>query len=330
MTQPRNVLDLNKKRSASGSAPVPIRKPAAASRKPLRTSAAQLEERQARSRARRRKLRMIVLPFLIILLAGAAYGVHYASYLPQFRISTIQVQGAQDVSPSLIRALVVSRLDDGSHPFIARDNLFMLDTAKLSAEIVGFFPRIRVAHVSRSLAAAGVLTVSVEEREPYARWCADPAQADCYVMDDGGFIYAPVSALASSTASTTALAPATSYIFGGGIDATSSPVGSRFATAHLPGIVAFLKGLGDEGFVVRGATLQGDDDFMVQLQDGFVLMASFGQNAADLGRNLRLVLGSDDLSGRAKDLEYVDLRFGNRVYYKLRGEKQTASSTASR
>jgi len=39
-------------------------------------------------------------------------------------------------------------------------------------------------------------------------------------------------------------------------------------------------------------------------------------------KNLELVLSSDVLKGKTDALEYVDLRFGNRVYYKLKGQKQ--------
>ena len=44
-------------------------------------------------------------------------------------------------------------------------------------------------------------------------------------------------------------------------------------------------------------------------------------------RNLQLVLSSNPLNGKASDLQYIDLRFGNRVYYKLKGEAE-ATSTA--
>jgi hypothetical protein len=37
---------------------------------------------------------------------------------------------------------------------------------------------------------------------------------------------------------------------------------------------------------------------------------------------LQLVLSSDALTGKESELQYVDLRFGDRVYYKLQGVVQ--------
>ena len=43
-------------------------------------------------------------------------------------------------------------------------------------------------------------------------------------------------------------------------------------------------------------------------------------------KNLQLVLSSGPLKGKDSELEYVDLRFNNRVYYKLKGEVETSNT----
>jgi hypothetical protein len=42
---------------------------------------------------------------------------------------------------------------------------------------------------------------------------------------------------------------------------------------------------------------------------------------------LELVLSSDALQGKEGQLEYIDLRFGDRVYYKLRGQEEVTGAT---
>jgi hypothetical protein len=63
----------------------------------------------------------------------------------------------------------------------------------------------------------------------------------------------------------------------------------------------------------------------VHFTDGFDLKVSFGADPATLVRNLRLVLASEALEGKEADIEYVDLRFGDRVFYKLKGKDQEAA-----
>lgn len=311
-------------------------------------------------RARRRRIRALFALVTAILIVAAAYGISSLSYLPQFSVSSVSVIGARHIPPQLIRYYVETILDNGSYHILSRNNIFVYPRAVIEKAVVTFFPRIKSAKVSRASLLATTVTVEVREREPFARWCLprlatspSGAGADsltrCYAMDDGGFIFAEEGGLGTST---------TQYVFEGGLPAgrqgiatstdstpsTSSgqagppqanPIGQTFVRAHLPGLVSLLQLLGQAGFNPRGASVwsdlaspeasQGDQDFSIPLLEGFVLKASFGQDANTLVKNLELVLSSETLRDRENELEYVDLRFGNRVYYKLRGEGQQST-----
>lgn len=283
-------------------------------------------------RARRRRVRAIKALIVLILLLGAAWGVSYVSYLPQFSVESINVAGAQAVPKDLIANYAWTILKDGSHHFISRGNIFIYPRTVMEHAIVGFFPRIKSAAISRSDYLSTALTITVQERQSFALWCSDVG--GCYQMDDGGFVFAENQEAASSSRSTlqyvfrgglSTLANATSTATSTPLDTASlNPIGHSFAPAHLPGILVLLRLLGQAGFTPQGATLENDQDFTVPLAEGFTLKASFGSDASTLARNLQLVLSSDALQGREDELEYVDLRFGDRVYYKLKGEEQTS------
>ena len=53
----------------------------------------------------------------------------------------------------------------------------------------------------------------------------------------------------------------------------------------------------------------------------------FGEDPTILVKNLTLILDSDALRGKENLLEYIDLRFGNRMYYKFSGVGAGASTT---
>ena len=280
-------------------------------------------------RARRRRWLALKIFAVVLVIAGAVWGVSYASYLPQFSVQTINISGAENVPADLIQSYALTILDDGSHHFISRDNIFIYPRAVLERDIVGYFPRINSASVSRPDYFSTTLDIQVTERQPYALWCDD--SGSCYQMDSGGFIFAEASA--SSTPDSAR--PQTSYIFKGGLSdpeasstpgsIPSSPIGESYVPAHLPGIVALLKYLGQSGFNPEGVTVESDQDFSIPLTEGFFLKASFGEDAETLTHNLQLVLAPDALQGKEAELEYVDLRFGDRVYYKLNGQDQATS-----
>ncbi len=270
-------------------------------------------------RARRRRARLILAGCAVLLIAGAAWGVSWASYLPRFTIQTVSVSGTDQLSPALVSAFIQTKLYPGTHPFIAPNDMFRFDEEKLGKDIEAFFPRVKSASISRPSFFSTDLEVRITERQPFALWCA--SDETCYQMDDSGFLFA-AGPQASST-------PTLShYIFWGGVASSTNPVGSSFVPAHLPGILSFMKLLPQADLAPLGATIVSDEDFDVPVSQGFYLKASFGEDAGALLSNLQLVLSSDALQGREGDLEYIDLRFGDKVYYKLKGAVETGAAAS--
>ena len=279
-------------------------------------------------RARRRRTRALIAAGILVLCGAVVYAVSWISYLPQFNISGISVVGASGMKVEPIERLVEVVLDDGAYRILSRRNIFLYPQAELEQAVTSL-PPVKSVRVTRPSLFATDVVVMIEEREAFARWCL-PAQAgtgmqggDCYLMDAGGFIYAPMGWAGAATSST-------QYIFAGGLppreeNATSTyPIGQSFVRAHLPGLLSLLTYLGQAGFTPLGAEVIGQD-ILIQLQEGFLVKASFGADAGTLAKNLELVLSSDVLKGKTEALEYVDLRFGNRVYYKLKGQEQQSA-----
>lgn len=277
-------------------------------------------------RARRRRMRALLALLSLILIAGSAWAIGYTSYLPRFSVNSLSVVGATSVPPRLVQAYAETLLADGTHPFLSHNNILLFNAGAIGREIVGYFPRIKSAQVSRTSMLATAATITVTERQLFALWCV-PTQTgsaanDCYQMDSDGFIFARASAQgASSTPSTPS-----GYTFSGGVATTTDPIGRSFAPAHFPGILALMHLLAQDEFTPRSALVASDQDFSVTLQSGFYLKASFGEDPGTLVNNLQLILASDALQGKEDQLEYVDLRFGNRVYYKLKGGSETKAA----
>ena len=272
-------------------------------------------------RTRRRRARLIASALVVAIIIALALIASYVSYLPRYSIGQMQVSGAQNVSANAIADYAETIIYDGSHHFFSRANIFLYPKALIEKNIPLEFPRVRSAVVSRPSPLSNAVTITITERQPFAVWCL-PAQAgegtgDCYDMDKDGFIFVATSASASSSAE---------YVFTGGVSTSTTPIGQTFAPGHAQGLVVFLQLLGQAGLTPEGASVQSDEDFTVPLQEGFSVYASFGQDPGALVSNLQLVLSSSALSGQEQNLEYVDLRFGNKVYYKLKGQSQQTAS----
>jgi len=269
----------------------------------------ELPPKRSSLRSRRRRSRMFITLAIAVLILGAAYAVRYASYLPRFSIQHIEIAGAKDVGTEPVSTFVASKLVSDSFAFFSPSNIFLYPRKSIEEAIKKDFPRIKDVSISRESLLATAITVSIEERKAFARWCGN---GTCFALDESGFIFAAAS---------TTLNVATAYVFEGPL-AASEPLGQTYLPGSFVGITALLERLGQAGFSPQKIRTDGEQDFSIDLSHGFTIHASFGTDVGLIVKNLELVLSSDALRGKEGDIEYIDLRFGNRVYYKLKGGEQ--------
>lgn len=297
------VVDLRRRSSS----PSPQSRP----RLPLRDT-----PKRETLRTKRRRRRLVILAVSVVLLLGVGYGISYASYLPKFTIQSFEVQGAKELQPEVIRTQVEAVVFDGISRLFSRANIFLYPKTEIETSLKEKFPRIESTSISREALFATTVLVSIKERESFARWCpstslgAGELGGTCYLIDRAGYVFAPYAT------STNTVSP---YVFHGELSATTSPLGQTYLPGKLSSLLALADQLGQDGFTPREVSVEGKD-FSISFGQGFELRASFGVNVAELVRDLDLVLTSDSLRDKQSQLEYIDLRFGNRVYYKLKGE----------
>lgn len=256
--------------------------------------------RPARLKTRRRNKRIVTT--LACLLGGVALvgAVGAASHLQQLAIADVSVTGVQQLSSESLTGKVEEQLDQTGFHLFSRKNMFLYPKSAIESDLTAQFPRIKEVSVARESLLAAALVVAVEERKPYATWCS----ASCYVFDSHGFVFAEKTET-----------PEKAYVFYGGLLPTD-PIGQTFLQGRLPMMVSFLDSLASAGFPAESLAVDNEKDFTVTLSSGQKIHASFDVPPADIIRNLTTALEAEGMKGKFESLEYIDLRFGNRVYYK--------------
>lgn len=257
--------------------------------------------RPQRLRDKRRKQRILVGCICLLSTLGMIGGVGAISHIERLAINDVSVVGAAAIQPAAVSAAVQDGLTTERFKLFSRENMFLYPKHALEAKLTNEFPRIKDVSLSRPSMLAQAVVVAVEERSPYAKWCANT----CYLLDSTGFVFAEFGNES----------PEIAYTFGGGLADNRSPIGQWFLRGRLPSMVEFVQQLGAAGFTAKSLTVDTEKDFTVLLDSGVALYVPFDADPETILRNLKTTIESDSLQG-LETLQYIDLRFGSRVYYK--------------
>lgn len=252
---------------------------------------------------------IVVAIFLIV--AGLVSGLAGLTRLHRLQVVRIDVTGNRNVPESLVRGYAESVLYDGSLYLFSRTNIFLYPQHAIVRTIEDSVPRIATVAIERDPLFSQVVRIVVTERTEASRWC--DTGGTCYLMDAGGFIYAEAASPS---------APG-EYAYWGGLDGNRSPIGQVFLSGRLHDTKELLDVLAQRGYAPLGARVEGERDYSIPLQGGAELRLAFGEDVSAVVKHLESVFAAGALKGRIADMEYVNLRYGNRVYYKLKHATST-------
>lgn len=260
---------------------------------------------RVRLATRRRRARVVGAVIACLVAVGGVFGASFLSYHERFVINDINVVGTQALSAAAVESAFGSQVNDGVRHFFARSNIFFYPYSELQQKLLEQFPLMQAVSFSRASMLSQAITISVHEREPKYLWCS----STCYFMDAQGFIFAP------------ATNPGGFLIFRGGLVNGEDPLGQTFMRGRLEKLATIVEELKSSGFPAEGASVENEQDISIPLSSGYYVKTTITAMPDELSKNLNLAISSDRLVGKLEQLEYVDLRFGNRVYYKLHGEE---------
>ncbi len=261
----------------------------------------------------------VALGFLFILLLAVVVMGILANW-SKLLINEVVVEGALITKSDEIIGSVNKTIAGQTWPLIPRRHLWWYPAKQLKANLLSQFPRL--ATVKTFAEWPGRLSVVVTEREPRLLYCA---VTQCAFIDETGRAYAPAPTfspgvfLTWEASSTLPLLP---------FNLIAAPAVERLLSAQkiFAKVLALLK---LEHFNINRLERTADGDFVFWVEPGvranqkfktWRVMINADSAIFDLGENLHTALASIMEQNQAKTLpalDYVDLRFGQKVFYKL-------------
>lgn len=264
--------------------------------------------RRLRKRAERRIARIISA--LVLVLGAVLFLITRDSFL----IREVIVSGASEELSAAITETAREGLAGAYLSLVPKANAFVYPKREIEKVILERFPLVRSASVR--LRSPSQLGVVVREREGVALWCAIHETADreeCLRIDESGVAFekAPrgVDAL---------------YRIRAGVNGRSvvPPLGTRvLPESRLSALLSFLRALETLSLSPSRLTLLQDGDVSAEIAGGGRILAREGVNFLKQAEHLRDLLSESELVPRGGEkllVDYIDLRYGNKLYFKPR------------
>lgn len=264
---------------------------------------------QSRLKARKRRRRYLLGGGALLLCLIVLCGLVWLSWAPFLRVTAIDITGAKTLATSSIETYAQQEISGAYVWMFARNNIFLYPRAEIAAGLLAQYPSLRAADVHAK--DFHTVEIALKEREPVALWC--PAQNEapsCYYLDETGLAYAQAPTYSEPIFIT----------YQGTLATSSAPLPRQYLSEEkFQSLVALITALEQKvpGDPIRQVVVDSSGDARAYFQDDFLLIFSTLDDSGDVFDRFSLALQSDPFKGKAlSSFEYLDLRFGDKLYYK--------------
>lgn len=243
---------------------------------------------------------------------GFAGVVVYSLFFSLFlSIDRIEISGTEDIKPEWIRQAAAESASGQYLKIVSRNNLMLLNKKTLRDELLGKFPKLDAATVEKNF--PHTIKIFLSEKHLVLKLCG---QGQCFFVDDGGKGYAEsdFGEFYDWADGVLRLADENDNLN----DANFFPLEKDYLDFVLSAEKKLKEDLdiGVERECRTKRLISGDIVF--KTKEGWEIYLNKGVGVQKAIAMLRASLNNQIGQEKRRNLEYIDLRTDNKVYYKTR------------
>ncbi|KKU16667.1 MAG: hypothetical protein UX24_C0004G0003 [Candidatus Giovannonibacteria bacterium GW2011_GWB1_45_9b] len=235
-------------------------------------------------------------------------------YVPPLRVSKVNIFGLDKNDEKQLRAEILEIIAGKKWLIVPRDHVFFLSQKDIEEFLAGKY-RFSDFAVERKFPSA--IDVSITERKTWAIWCPSDLEAklprgslaSCLLLDKEGLAFEK-SVISSGSAVLKIL------------DAREEDFLRKniLPPEHFGKISQMIENIPKiiESDIVKVYIKKGGETYYLYPKKGFYLIIDAQTDIEKAIENFSLALRSGEIKKKSDTLEYIDLRFQDKVFYKFK------------
>lgn len=243
------------------------------------------------------------LAFLILVVAGTM--VYFLVFFGKVQVKTIIVSGNEKVSTSDIEGIVNNGINK-KILFLNSKSIFLANTKKISSKILETYPAIFSVSIAKRF--FDTLVVEIAEKVPAAVFCkSDKTFDDCYYLDKNGIAFEK-----------TENSPSKYLIVRQNAFEKDIVLGQAVVNGDMVEKLANAKNDLENNYQItlKEADIVSEDRLNITTSEGWKVYFNLKGDIGLQITKLKLLLYKELSKEARARIKYVDLRFGDRAYYK--------------
>lgn len=255
----------------------------------------------------------VIFTGVVITLAGLVFVLR----LDGLTINTVIIENEEGVLDFEDLKEQINETLSGSYVFLPKRNIFIFPEDELERTLEIKFPRIGSVEIERD--DLETLRIFIDEREPTALWCGEEPEEEqerrCFYVDDKGIIYSKAPSFSDDVFF---------RYYGGGVSIKDPLMSEVLPEEKITEMKEFVLHLQEMNLNPRAAFIK-EEEFEIFLgKDSKLYLSNYESIEESFSRLNNLIKGSETnfISDQGPEFSYIDLRFGKRVFYKMKDDDE--------
>ncbi len=246
----------------------------------------------------------------------------YVSRIEKLNISKIEIVGNKTIETVLLEETILKEISGKYLWLFPKTNVLSYPKNSIQSALENNFKRLK--NINLTIKDNKILTVSLDERTAKYLWCGasipteENTEEKCYFLDEEGFTFVEAPYFSGEV-----------YFkfYGKNNLNIENPQGSYFSEQSFSQLVFFKNFLSDLKLKPTQLYIKEDGDVEIYLSKGALssenpkILLKIDADFQNVAENLDAAITTEPLKSKMKNkyslLQYIDLRFGNKVYFKF-------------